>query len=53
MKPSFPFGSNNMKDVCLGKLGYFEINKAVFDEYPDAKIAGMFMFQTPRNVFVY
>ena len=45
--PSFPFGSNNAKEVFTGKVSIVKIDRAVASAYPNEKVVGYFMLGQP------
>jgi len=48
--PSFPFGSSNIKKMMTGQVAFTDIASDVLKNFPNEKIVGYFMFQSPRYI---
>eukprot|EP00088_Acartia_fossae_P004718 TRINITY_DN12036_c0_g1_i12.p1 TRINITY_DN12036_c0_g1~~TRINITY_DN12036_c0_g1_i12.p1 ORF type:complete len:528 (-),score=156.85 TRINITY_DN12036_c0_g1_i12:320-1903(-) len=46
--PSFPFGSSVIRDMCFGKVTFVDIAAELAKSFPQEKVLGYFMFQSPR-----
>jgi len=50
LTPSFPFGSSCAKDMIMGKISYFHMEKQAAKEFPNEKVFGIFIFGQPQFI---
>jgi len=48
--PTFPWGCSGVKKMFMGKIPFTDIQLDILKEYPNEKIVGYFMFNSPRYI---